>query len=116
MTTSQQRSRVLAIINLPVRDEVIHHIFHLESPKNVWNAQKKLYESTRIIQRLLLKSKFYKLNMQETSSMSNFLFVTKDLLGQITGVGDIIRDENVVLMVLNVLSKSYKNFIQGVST
>lgn len=116
MTTSQQRSRVLAIINLPVKDEIMPHISHLESPKNVWNAQKKIYESTRITQWLLFKSKFYKLNMQETSSMWNFLFVTKDLLGQITGVGDIIRDKNVVLTVLNVLSKSYKNFVQGVST
>jgi hypothetical protein len=52
--------------------------------------------------------------MQETSSMTNFLFVIKNLFGQITWVGDIIRDENVVLMVLNALLKSYKNFVQGV--
>jgi hypothetical protein len=54
--------------------------------------------------------------MQETSNMSNFLFVIKDLLSQITRVGEIIGDKNVVLMVLNVLPKSYKNFVQGVST
>jgi hypothetical protein len=46
--------------------------------------------------------------------MSDFLFVIKDLLGQITRMGDIIKDENVVLIVLNALS--YKNSVQGVST
>jgi hypothetical protein len=40
---------------------------------------------------------FYKLNMQETYNMSNFLFVVKDLLGQIARVGDIIKNEDVVL-------------------
>lgn len=32
VTTSQQRSKVLTIINLLVKDEVIPHISHLESP------------------------------------------------------------------------------------
>lgn len=40
---------------------------------------------------------FYKLNMQETYNMSNFLFVVKELFGQIAIVGDIIRNEDVVL-------------------
>lgn len=114
VTTSQQRSRVIAIINLSIRDEINPHISHLESPKKVWNAQKEFYESIRTIQRLLLRSKFYKLNMQETSNVSNFLFVIKDLLGQITRMGDIIADENVVLTVLNALPKLCKNFVQGV--
>jgi hypothetical protein len=46
-TTSQQRFRVLAIINLLVKDEVILHISHLDSPTAVWNTLKNLYESTR---------------------------------------------------------------------
>jgi hypothetical protein len=39
---------------------------------------------------------FYNLNMQETYNMSNFLFVVKDS-GQIARMGDIIRNEDVVL-------------------
>jgi hypothetical protein len=58
---------------------------------------KKNYKSTRTYKWLLLRSMFYKLNMQETYNMSNFLFVVKDLLGQIARVGDIIKNEDVVL-------------------
>ncbi len=54
------------------------------------------------------------MNMQETSSMVNFLFTIKDLLGQIARVDDIIKDEDVVLTVLNVLPNSYENFMQNV--
>jgi hypothetical protein len=46
--------------------------------------------------------------------MSNFLFIVKDLMGQIVGVGHVTKDEDVVLIILNVLSDSYKNFVQGV--
>jgi hypothetical protein len=45
--------------------------------------------------------------------MSNFLFIVKDLMGQIIGVGHVTKDEDVVLIILNILSY-YKNFVQGV--
>jgi hypothetical protein len=83
---------------LSIKDDIIPHIFHLNSPKEVWNILKKLYESTRTYKLFLLKSTFYKLNMQETYNMSNFPFVVKDLLGQIAKVGDIIKDEDVMLI------------------
>jgi len=71
VTTSQQQSWALAIINLSIKDDIIPHIFHLNSPKEVWNILKKLYKSTRTYKLFLLKSTFYKLNMQETYNMSN---------------------------------------------
>jgi hypothetical protein len=46
--------------------------------------------------------------MQKTSSMVNFLFTIKDLLGQIARVDD------VVLIALNVMPNSYDNFMQNV--
>ncbi|CAN5962531.1 unnamed protein product [Sphagnum jensenii] len=54
------------------------------------------------------------MSIQETSSMVDFLFIVKDLLGQIVGVGDVIRDEDV-LTVLNAFPDSYENFVQSVS-
>jgi hypothetical protein len=54
--------------------------------------------------------------MQETSNMVDFLFTIKDLLGQIAGVGDVMRDEDVILTVLNALLDSYENFVQNVLT
>lgn len=63
----------------------------------------------------MFKNKFYKLTMQDETNMLDFLFTIKDLLVQIVGVRDVIKDENVVLTVLNVLPKSYKSFVQGMS-
>jgi hypothetical protein len=107
---------VLAIINLLVRDEVIPHISHLDRPDEVWNALKEFYEFVGITTRLILRNKFCKMSMQETSSMAVFLFIVKDLLGQIVGVCDVIRDQDVVRIVLNALPDSYESFVQSVST
>jgi hypothetical protein len=54
------------------------------------------------------------MSMQETSSMVNFLFIVKNLLGQIIGVSDVIKNEDVILIVLNVLLDSYENVMQNV--
>jgi hypothetical protein len=54
--------RALAIINLLVK-EVIPHIFHLDSPNEVWNVLKELGKSTGNARRLLLRNKFYKMSM-----------------------------------------------------
>lgn len=48
--------------------------------------------------------------------MLDFFFIIKDLLIQIVGVGNVIGDENVVLIMLNALPGSYKKFVQGVSS
>ncbi len=114
MITSQQRIWVLTIINLLIKDDIMPHIFHLDSLNEVRNALKKLYKFARTRRWFFLKNKFYKMNMQETTSMTNFLFTIKDLLGQITRVNDVIKDEDVVLIVLNVLPNSYQNFMQNV--
>jgi uncharacterized membrane protein len=64
----------------------------------------------------MIRNKFFKLTMQFDINMLNFLFIIiEDLLVQIPGVGDVIKDEDVILIILNVLTKSYKNFMQGVS-
>jgi hypothetical protein len=48
--------------------------------------------------------------------MLNFLFIIiEDLLVQILAVGDVIKDEDVIVIILNVLTKSYKIVMQGVS-
>ncbi len=52
--------------------------------------------------------------MQETLNMSNFLFIVKDLMGQIVGLGHVTKDEDVIFIILNVLFNSYENFVQSV--
>lgn len=59
----------------------------------------------------MLRNKSYKLSMQDYSNIFD-LFTIKDL--QITSGVDVIRNEDVVLTILNALPNSYENFVQGV--
>jgi len=74
------------------------------------NYIKDLYEFVATPKHLMLQNKFYKLTMQDDTSMLHFLFTTEILLVQIVRIGYVIKDEDVVLIILNVLPKSYKNF------
>jgi hypothetical protein len=44
----------------------------------------------------------------------DFLFIIKDILIQIASGVDVIKNENVVLIILNALPNSYENFVQGI--
>jgi hypothetical protein len=48
--------------------------------------------------------------MQDDTNMLDFLFIVRDLLVQIVRIGNVIKDEDVVLTILNVLPKSYEFF------
>jgi hypothetical protein len=64
----------------------------------------------------MIRNIFKKLTKQFDINMLNFLFIIiEDLLVQILGIGDVIKDEDVILIILNVWTKSYKNFMQEVS-
>ncbi len=64
----------------------------------------------------MIRNIFKKLTKQFDINMLNFLFIIiEDLLVQILGIGDVIKDEDVILIILNVLTKSYNNFMQEVS-
>jgi hypothetical protein len=99
-----------------MKDDIIPHIFHLDNLDDVWNVLKELYESVGTTRGLLLMNKFYKMSMQETRNMVNFLFIVKNLLGQIVRFIDVIKDEDVSLIVLNFLFDSYENFVQNVGS
>jgi hypothetical protein len=68
----------MEIINLLVKDEVILHIFHLDSPISVWNTLKNLYKLIGIACQLMLKNNTYKLSVQDDSNMFDFLFIIKE--------------------------------------
>jgi hypothetical protein len=72
------------------------------------NYIEDLYESTATPRPLMLQNKFYKLTMQDDINMLNFLFTAKILLIQIVGIGNVIKDEDVVLIILNV----YQNLMK----
>jgi hypothetical protein len=56
----------------------------------------------------MLKSHLYNIKMEKGSSMEEFLLEMKILSIQIGGIGDLINDKNVVLIVLNTCHPNLK--------
>lgn len=58
----------------------------------------------------MLKSRFYNIKMEKSSSMKEFLLGMKKMLIKIGGIGNLINDKNVVLIVLNTLPSKFETF------
>jgi hypothetical protein len=54
--------------------------------------------------------------MEKWGNMNNFFFMVKDLNIQLTNIGDVINQDDVVLTILIALLESYKTFVQGIAT
>jgi hypothetical protein len=56
----------------------------------------------------MLKNDFYDIKMEKGSSMKEFFLGMKKLSIQIGSIGDLINDEDVVLIVLNTFHPNLK--------
>jgi hypothetical protein len=45
--------------------------------------------------------------MEERGNMNEFFLLVKDLIIQVANIGDVINQDDVVLITLNALPKSY---------
>jgi hypothetical protein len=53
--------------------------------------------------------------MEEGGNMNEFFLMVKDLIIQLTNIGDVINQDDVILTILNALLESYKTFVQGIT-
>jgi hypothetical protein len=61
--------RTLSIINLSIKDEVIPHIVDFIDLMVCWNKLKNLYESNKIVRRLMFRNHIYNIKMEEGANM-----------------------------------------------
>lgn len=68
-----------------------------------WNNLKNLYESSNNARRSMFENRLYNINMGEGTNMEKFFLGMKNLQIQIGSISDIMKDEDVVLTILNAL-------------
>lgn len=68
-----------------------------------WNRLKNLYESNNNARRLMLGNHLYNINIGEGANTEKFFLRVKNMHIQIGGIDGIMKDEDVVLIVLNAL-------------
>ncbi len=111
---SCKMQRLLAMINILLKDEVIPYILEIDDLKDVWNKLEKLFATTTQTKRLLIRNWLYNTRVEEGGNVFEYLIIIQDFNKQQIVMGDLIRNKDIVVGMLNVLLESYESFVQTI--
>jgi hypothetical protein len=110
----QCKSKVLVILIMFVKDQVIPYQLDVDDPKVCWTLFQQMYEPKNMIRNFFLRSKLYKLRMDDdVGSLNSYLQEFKEVCSQLAGVGVKIENEELVQILLNGFLESYESFVPG---
>ena len=80
------------------------------SPKKAWDALKSHFERDTLANKLLLKKKYFRMEMKETTSVEKHLKEMKELTDQLAAVGAPIEEDQVVTL-LGSMPKKFSTLV-----
>lgn len=99
-------------IRLYLSKEVDHNIKAERSAKEIWEKLEKLYTLERaLINRFDIKKQFYRLTMDETTTIQDHLNKFSRILGELSNLDVKISEEDKVLVFLASLPKKYDHWV-----
>ena len=100
-----------SIIRMCLDDEVMYHVMDEESPTSIWLKLESRYMSKSLTNKLLLNKKLYGLKMAEGSALDQHINVFNQIISDMNRVDVKFEDEDMTLILLNSLPKSYDNLV-----
>ena len=102
---------VASTIRMCLADEVMYHVMNEESPTTIWLMLKSRYMSKSLINKLLPKKKIYGLKVAEGSTLDQHINVFNQIISDLNQVDVKFEEEDMALIILNSLPKSYDNLV-----
>jgi hypothetical protein len=97
------------IVSDSVKDQLIPHIFELQTVKQIYEALSRLYESKDISRNLSLRNQLRNMKMENSESVTSYL-----IRDQLPAIEDVISDKERVTTTLNGFPTFWIPFVQGV--
>ncbi len=101
--------KILSIIKLPVKDQIVPYIFNVKNLKECWDVLKKHFEVSNNAKRLAIHHKFTNLYMEEGSSVVDFLHRVQYIVNQLSQFGELPNESIIVEQIINVFPSSFDN-------
>ena len=99
--------RAFSMIVLGMQSSQLYLITSTEEPKAAWDALKKHFERETLANKLFLKKRYFRMEMQEGTCMQQHLKNMKELTDKLAAIGTPIGEEDQVVTLLGSLLKSY---------
>ena len=82
-----------------------------ETPKDAWDALRSHFEQNTLANKLLLKKRFFRMEMKEGTTIENHLKQMKELSDQLAAIGAPITEEDQVVTLLGSLPQSFSTLV-----
>ena len=89
-------------------DKEMAHIKHCKGPAEAWKTLCNIHETKSLSNILILRRKFFTIKMQEADDMLDHINKVKSFVDQLTCLELAIKDEDVVMTLLDSLPTSYE--------
>ena len=97
-----------------VRDHIIPHMSGKKTASEMWEALKRLHKSDNKNRKMVLRDKMRTTKMSKTDIVVTYLTKIMQVHDEISTIGEIVLDHEMVRMVLNGVTEPWKVFIEGI--
>ena len=104
--TVMKQARSAIIMNLA--DNVLRQVIGEKTALRIWNRLNQLYMAKSTATKIFLKGKFYGFKMNATISLEQNLDDLNKIVLSLTNMGEIIKEEDQVVIILNALPEQFK--------
>ena len=105
-----------AIIATNLVDKEMAHIKHCKGPAEAWKTLCNIHETKSLSNILFLRRKFFTIKMQEGDVMLDHINKVKSLADQLMCLDVPLKDEDIVMTLLDSLPPTYEHLITALET
>ena len=100
------------LLKLSVADDQLPQIPSGKTAAEIWQQLKELHETSDKSRAFFLKNQLFSIMMDEHMSLQEHLNKIKDIRDQLEAIGRTMEEEDMVVITLKSLPKSYEHFIE----
>jgi hypothetical protein len=107
-----QDREVVMLIKLSVTDEMLPEVQNGQTVAVIWKQLKETHKISDKGRVLFLNNMLFSIKMSEGASLQHHLLKIKDIREQLEAIGQKMEKEDMVVITLNNLPRSYEHFIE----
>ena len=107
----KKSQRAFSTIVLAIGASQLYLVTSCEQPRTAWKELRNQFERDTLANKLLLKKRYFRLEMKEGTSIEKHLKHMKELTDRLTAIRAPIHEEDRVVTLLGSMPKSYSTLV-----
>jgi hypothetical protein len=115
VATAKGKRIALSQLALSVKDDLITIVNMFTDPRDAWNHLKTMYQTSNSAHILHLRDQLSKARMKEGQMIAVYLKELINLQHQLTSIGEVVEERELVERILNTLPESFDSVINSLN-